>query len=262
MGGTHAYVHDLLVYRDTLIAGGSFREAGGIAANQIAAWDGTEWSSMTGGIDDGLILAMTVYNDNLIAAGGYSVGENYIYQWDGAVWTILCPEGFGHGYLIDALTVHDNKLIAGGGFISICGLDASSIASWDGSEWSTLGSGIGGANAYVEDFYIENEELYVFGYFGMAGDKVSGYLAKWTKLDPICGDANGDRSVNIGDIVYITNYVFRNSECVTNPPIGCPPDNYETGDVNCDGNVNIGDAVYLGNYIFRPGSPEPCAECP
>jgi hypothetical protein len=77
----------------------------------------------------------------------------------------------------------------------------------------------------------------------------------------ICGDANGDLSVNIGDVVFIGNHVFRNGECTTNPPIGCAPEPYEAGDVNCDGDVNIGDAVYLGNVIFRPGSPEPCMLC-
>lgn len=80
--------------------------------------------------------------------------------------------------------------------------------------------------------------------------------------DWICGDANGDRAVNIGDVVYLANHVFRNGECVINPPIGCPPDPYDAGDVNCDGSVNIGDAVYLGNVIFRPGAPDPCAPCP
>jgi hypothetical protein len=76
-----------------------------------------------------------------------------------------------------------------------------------------------------------------------------------------CGDANGDDGVNIGDVVYIGNYVFRESECLTNPPIGCPPGEFDAGDVNCDGSVNIADAVYLGNVIFRPGSPDPCAFC-
>ena len=74
-----------------------------------------------------------------------------------------------------------------------------------------------------------------------------------TGIDFICGDANNDQSVNIGDVVYLINFVFHE---------GNPPQIYESGDVNCDDNVNIGDAVYLGNVIFRPGSPEPCADCP
>ena len=66
----------------------------------------------------------------------------------------------------------------------------------------------------------------------------------------ICGDANGDRAVNIGDAVYVINYIFKGGK---NPvPI-------EAGDANCDHAVNVGDAVYVVNFIFK-GGPAPC--CP
>ncbi len=72
------------------------------------------------------------------------------------------------------------------------------------------------------------------------------------------GDANNDGSCNIGDVVYLGNYVFRSAECPTNPPVGCPPECMQEGDANADGGVNIGDAVYIGNYVFRPAtSPAP-----
>jgi hypothetical protein len=67
---------------------------------------------------------------------------------------------------------------------------------------------------------------------------------------PVCGDANGDDQVNVGDAVFLIVYVFSD---------GPPPEPLESGDENCDGQVNIGDAVYLINYIFREG-PGPC--CP
>jgi hypothetical protein len=66
----------------------------------------------------------------------------------------------------------------------------------------------------------------------------------------ICGNANGDATVNIGDAVFIINYVFRG---------GPAPAPTQAADANCDGHVNVGDAVYLVNYIFR-GGPAPC--CP
>jgi hypothetical protein len=65
-----------------------------------------------------------------------------------------------------------------------------------------------------------------------------------------CGDANGDARINIGDAVYLINYIFKG---------GPAPDPLEAGDANCDYAVNIGDPVYLINYIFK-GGPEPC--CP
>ncbi len=69
--------------------------------------------------------------------------------------------------------------------------------------------------------------------------------------DYICGDANGDRQVNIGDAVFLINFIFNS---------GAAPDPLQAGDANCDFSTNIGDAVYLINFIFNAG-PEPCAEC-
>jgi hypothetical protein len=65
--------------------------------------------------------------------------------------------------------------------------------------------------------------------------------------DLICGDANADGEVNVGDVVYIIAYVFKG---------GPPPASLPAADTNGDGDVNVGDAVYLIAYIFS-GGPEP-----
>jgi CubicO group peptidase (beta-lactamase class C family) len=64
----------------------------------------------------------------------------------------------------------------------------------------------------------------------------------------ICGDANGDETVNVSDAVHIINYVFVG---------GDPPDPIESGDCNCDDTCNVSDAVWIINYVFVGGS-EPC----
>ncbi len=66
--------------------------------------------------------------------------------------------------------------------------------------------------------------------------------------DYICGDANADGDLNIGDAVYLINHIFNS---------GPAPDPNEAGEVNCDGVVNIGDAVWLINFIFKFGA-APC----
>jgi hypothetical protein len=63
------------------------------------------------------------------------------------------------------------------------------------------------------------------------------------------GDANGDGVVDVGDIVYLVNYLYRE---------GSDPDPLESGDTNCDGVVDVGDVVYLINYLFRGGPPPDC----
>ncbi|MGB8656254.1 MAG: M28 family peptidase [Candidatus Zixiibacteriota bacterium] len=65
--------------------------------------------------------------------------------------------------------------------------------------------------------------------------------------DPfIIGDANRDRLINAGDIVYLVNYLFRND------PAPVP---LKAGDVTGDGIVNAGDIVYLVGYLYRAGPP-------
>ncbi len=62
------------------------------------------------------------------------------------------------------------------------------------------------------------------------------------------GDPNGDEEIDLLDIVYLVNFVFR-SKAQPNP--------LWIGDLNCDGKVNLGDIVYLVNYYFKNG-PGPC----
>jgi len=62
-----------------------------------------------------------------------------------------------------------------------------------------------------------------------------------------CGDVNDDALVNVGDPVYLINYIFKD---------GPDPAHLECCDVNTDTQVNVGDVVFLINYIFKDG-PDP-----
>jgi hypothetical protein len=66
-----------------------------------------------------------------------------------------------------------------------------------------------------------------------------------------CGDVDGSGNINIADLVYIIDYIFRQ---------GAPPQDALGGDVDCDLKVTIADVVYLINYVFRAG-PKPCLGC-
>jgi hypothetical protein len=66
-----------------------------------------------------------------------------------------------------------------------------------------------------------------------------------------CGDCTSDGDIDVGDVVYLINYLFRGgSEPL---PLLC------VGDGNLDGVVDVGDIVFLINYLFRGGlAPERC----
>jgi hypothetical protein len=57
----------------------------------------------------------------------------------------------------------------------------------------------------------------------------------------VCGDIDGNQSVNVSDIVTLISYVFAD---------GPPPDPPAAGDVDCSGTINVADVVTLISYIF------------
>ncbi len=60
------------------------------------------------------------------------------------------------------------------------------------------------------------------------------------------GDANGDGVVDLGDAIYILNYLYKG---------GPAPNPAWTGDANSDGVVDLGDAIYILNYLYKGGPP-------
>ncbi len=60
------------------------------------------------------------------------------------------------------------------------------------------------------------------------------------------GDANVDQTVNIGDPVFLINYIFKDgpAPCILN-----------WGDTNGDCGIDVSDAVRMINYIFKSGPP-------
>jgi hypothetical protein len=58
------------------------------------------------------------------------------------------------------------------------------------------------------------------------------------------GDVTGDGVADIGDVIYLINYLYKG---------GSPPDPLANGDVNADCLVDVGDVVYFINYLFKNG---------
>jgi len=66
----------------------------------------------------------------------------------------------------------------------------------------------------------------------------------------ICGDANGNGSINILDATFIIAYLFKS---------GPEPVPLQAANVNNTGGINILDATYLISFLFKSG-PDP--NCP
>ena len=128
---------------------------------------------------------------------------------------------------------------------------ADTQAWWDDAE-ACSGDGFFNLTVGEEDSFQVAKETWCHPecYFAIKGLDSRPNASKISNIIHfMCGDATGDGVVDLGDIVYEINYVFRN---------GPPPVPRAVGDVNCDGIEDLGDIVYKINYVFR-GGPPPCS---
>jgi hypothetical protein len=173
--GVYGGVYALALSGTNLYARGWFTTAGGVPANGIARWDGSAWSALGSGMggQDPDVYALAVSGTTLYAGGYFAtaggVSANCIAKWDGSAWSALgsgvAPPG-PYSY-VSALAVNGADLYVGGCFTTAGGAPANYIAKWDGSAWSAVGSGIGGA---VRALAVSGTDLYAGG---------GNYIAKW-----------------------------------------------------------------------------------
>jgi len=186
----------VLVYDDgsgrALYAGGRFSRIGGVQANGLARWDGFAWSPMGSGTN-GSVYSFASYDDgsgtSLYAVGDFTevdgVATRNIAKWDGVTWSSL---GTGISRVAGELCVYDDgtgpALYAAGQFDEAGGIPVNNIAKWDGLAWSDVGGGVSGGLADIaRDLAVFDDgsgpELFVGGYFGVAGGVPVNRIAKW-----------------------------------------------------------------------------------
>jgi hypothetical protein len=203
--------------RASLIVGGDFYTAGDAAASRIAQWDGASWSPVGAAYlngTGGTVRALAVFDDGLgggpaLYVGGEfnSVGgllANRVARWDGSSWSLVGDgEVNGVNGNVYTLNVLDDgsgaALYAGGQFTMAGGTPANGIAKWDGTSWSSIGTGSSnGVNGTVGALKVLDlgggPSLYVGGNFTMAGGTPANRIARWdgTSWSPLgTGSANG-----------------------------------------------------------------------
>ncbi len=176
-------VYALAVSGSNVYAAGEFVTAGGVAATNIARWDGSSWSALGAGIGSsyyGSVRALAVSGSNVYAGGYFTnaggIVTSNIATWDGTRWSAL-GSGITDNYgSVHALAASGSDLYAGGSFTTAGGIAAKSIAKWDGTSWSALDSGINGS---VEALAVSGSNVYAGGYFTTAGSNAAAGVAKW-----------------------------------------------------------------------------------
>ncbi|MBA3649874.1 MAG: T9SS type A sorting domain-containing protein [Chitinophagales bacterium] len=110
---SQADVNALAVFQGELYVGGSFDSAGAFYNEDIAKWNGNEWSSVGDKPIMGYILCFTLKDSSLYVGGAFeSIGKRTA-RWDGNQWFDLDLTSSG---FVKVLGSNKVDLIAGGSF--------------------------------------------------------------------------------------------------------------------------------------------------
>jgi hypothetical protein len=108
---------------------------------------------------------------------------NNIAAYDPATgdWSAL---GSGVDGSVSALAVAQNGDLIAGGYFSVAGsVGANRVARWDGTAWSALGSGFGGATPFTGSVYAlavkPNGDIVAGGFFTTASGSPANNIAQW-----------------------------------------------------------------------------------
>ncbi len=176
-----AVVWDMTLADGQLIVAGRFDTAGGVAANSIAAWNGSTWSSLGHPtLEDLAILSVENYNGKVTASRTYvvdNVNVNDVAWRNVGVWSVLGNPFNGN---IRDMTIHNGLLVAGGQFTTIGVSTVNHVAAWNGSTWSAL-SGPSGVGTSGDVFAVATHWGFLFagGFFTQAGGVAVGNIARW-----------------------------------------------------------------------------------
>ncbi len=177
--GVNGDVTCLLDWNGMIVAGGVFSQAGAVTDQNLAAWDGSSWTSLGGGPDylwGGHVSALADYDGDLVIGGLFTtiggVPAERIARWDGSAWHAL---GAGSPTSsVSALTVIAGELYATGYWGGV-----QTAGHWDGVNWNPVGGAISGGTQSLIALGSHGGDLIMAGAFTSAGGNAAANIARW-----------------------------------------------------------------------------------
>lgn len=168
-----------------LLVGGEFTSIGGVAANNLARWNGSQWSAVGSGVT-GVSPPVQVLCRS--ASGSTLIGGEFTQAMGNAAANLTRTDGFTRlsvalptpfGIRTMLATGHAS-LVAGGTFHSVGNPPMHRIARYDGQRWTALGLGLDGD---VHALAIAgNGDLVAGGAFLNAGGMPATGGARWNGI--------------------------------------------------------------------------------
>lgn len=184
-----------------LYVGGNFERAGEAPAHGIARWDGTCWHSLGGGMD-GEVRAIEKFGTNLLVGGRFSragdVRASNLALWDEANWhAIGNVDGWDPNWpdapQVSSILVWQRDVYVAGVFRHASGVPATNVARWDGTNWHSVGAGVGSQGGRIFSLATHGARLFAAGMFINAGETAVTNIAQWEgkTWSPVGGGVRG-----------------------------------------------------------------------
>jgi hypothetical protein len=142
-----AGVFSIAVSGTVVYAGGFFTTSGGTAVNNIARWNGSNWTPLREGTNSG-VLALSISGADLYAGGEFTsaggTSADKIAKWDGTGWSALGdgpmrPAAVESGFRgVTSILVSGIDIYAGGGWDLSDYEDVGFVSKWNGSGWTEM----------------------------------------------------------------------------------------------------------------------------
>jgi len=201
--------YEMTVYNGHLYLAGNIDTIGGIAANNIACWDGAVWSPLGGGVN-WLVTHLTLFDGQLVVGGYFDsadgISVNGIAEWTGDSWNEL---GSGVSGYVYSMAEYRGKLFVGGSFTDAGDKSTENLAAWN-PYGITCCTGMRGNIDFDSSDLIDIADLVYLVDFMFSGGTA-----------PLCefeANVDGLGELDISDLVYIVDYMFTSGP----PPAACP----------------------------------------
>ncbi len=167
-------VSALVMMGNDLYLGGCFYKPGTTTLVNLLRWDGTNWSEVNGGVENGVVYAMVAQGDELYVAGNFQLAGGIqvggIAKWNRLTneWSAL-GDNADHLQYLSKIIFYDGNLIVS---------HVNQMQLWDGAQWHDF---IASENTKGEIYAlaVRNNELYVGGNFETLDGNAINNIAIW-----------------------------------------------------------------------------------
>jgi len=174
-----------------IVVGGDLQVIPGGSRPGVMRWNGSSWLPIGAGLasvapaGNLIVVASRVRDDGVLFVVGKAGTTSFAASFDGSAWQLL--PGAVNGQLFAVELLPDGDVVVGGEFDAIAGVNAASVARFDGSAWHAIGDGVrrvdGQPGTVLGLHFATDGDLHISGEFARHDGQVS---VNFTRVRSLC----------------------------------------------------------------------------